>query len=103
MARASMREVARQSGFDDKTVALCVAKAGLVHGRGGYDLDEALQACRDHGDLLRASGQDARSGDATGSTAREALANAKIATVAVHHCPVLPAGRHGKLESFSHS
>ena len=83
MARASMREIARQSGVDDKTVALCIAKAGLGHGRGGYDLDEGVQACRDHADLLRAAGHDAAAlAEASpGSTARENLAAAKVTTV----------------------
>jgi len=83
--RASMREIARRSSppVDDKTVALCIAKAGLTHGRGGFDLDEALQAVRDHADLLRAAGHDAaQHADASpGSTAREQLAAANIVTV----------------------
>ena len=76
-----MREIARQSGVDDKTVALCLAKAGLKHGRGGHDLDDALQAVADHADLLRGSGQDAGRSMADASSAREQLASAKITTV----------------------
>ena len=78
-----MRQIATQSGFDDKTVALCIAKAGLKNGRQGYDLNDALQAVADHADILRAAGQDAanRADVSPGSSAREQLAAAKITTV----------------------
>jgi hypothetical protein len=82
MGRVSLRELSRRTGLDDHTVKACVIKAGLKHGQGGYDDDEALQACRDHADLLRVAGHDVARGDISpNDTAREQLAKAKAYTV----------------------
>lgn len=81
--RASLKEIARQTAVDDKTVKRAILIAALAHGQGGYDLDDAMQAVRDHADpsliaghAINGRGEGGESGDAKPS-ATSTLANAK--------------------------
>lgn len=98
MARASLAEIARQAGLSDHTVKLCITKAGLTHGRAGWDVESALQACRDHSDILRAAGHDLDTDNIAGSTAREQLAAAKITTVELQNARLRMENEHRRGE-----
>jgi hypothetical protein len=61
MPRASLREIGRELGLDKNTVKLCLVKAGIAdqHGRGGFDLDTAIAACKAYADPSQVAAQNA--------------------------------------------
>ena len=54
--RASIQAIADAAGVDHHTARRAIALAQLKHGRGGFDLSDALQAIADHADPARIAG-----------------------------------------------